>query len=100
MKQTLIHQSSIGHYHGKLAEFEFSDKYPTGGMQVDVKALGLLNDVSFVILPTSAGGYMVEYDYNNNKILVLVSADGDKSEEVAGDTDLSDITIRALFLGI
>jgi hypothetical protein len=80
-------------------EFTFDDSYPSGGEAFTADD-ARLDDIKFVIF-APAGGYVFEFDYENDKIKAFQSVDpadsgGDDTPlvEVAATTDLSSVTTR------
>lgn len=71
------------------------NSYPTGGEAVDL--LGLLGwtRLSMVVIP-SKSGYVFEWDYTNNKIIVYYGDNNNAADgpliEVPNTTDLSLLT--------
>lgn len=79
----------------------FDNSYPTGGEPLTKAELGL-SSVDSVVIP-SVGGYVFNYDYINEKVLVYVEegvAAGGPLLEVANATDLSALTgVRVIARG-
>lgn len=79
----------------------FDASYPTGGEPLTRAQLGL-SQVDDVIIPPK-GGFIFEYDYTNQKVLVYVEeavAAGGPLLEVANATDLSTLTgVRVIAVG-
>jgi hypothetical protein len=88
-----------------VVDLTFDSSYPTGGEAFDVAQLGL-SEVWFAVIDAtapSATSYQFRYDKVNGKIQaywVDTSVDGAALAEVADTTDLSTVTVRALFYGL
>lgn len=84
-------------------QFDFDDKYPTGGESMDISAY-FPNKVLGVLFENK-GGYVFEYDYNNKKVIAYHGNNDGTSDgplvEVGNETDLKTITgVRFIAYGV
>lgn len=82
-----------------IADVALDSSYPTGGEAVTASQFGL-QALQFV-LPSTAAGYMFEFDHTNGKIKAVAptSAAAGAGTEVANTTNLSAVTVRVLAMG-
>ena len=72
-----------------IKDITFDDSYPTGGEGLSATQLGL-EEVYIVLISQKSDGYVVQYDYSNEKLEIYeAGADGAALDEVANTTDLS-----------
>lgn len=97
---TVVDRGAFGDLFSRIVDVALDDSYQGGGYALTSQELGFGTNgvVKLAIVPT-VGGYICEWDYDAQALLVLVSADGDPSVEADDDTDLSDFTARILVLG-
>jgi hypothetical protein len=88
-----------------MGEFTFDDSYPTGGESLLPDSIGL-QDIMFISLTVeaSAGGtkngtILVDYDYNNNKVMAMSAVAATVNTQMANGVDLSAWTVRFVAFG-
>lgn len=85
----------VGNRRFSRGTIAFDSSYPTGGESFTAADIALKN-IDFIDI-TAKGGYVFEFDYTNNKIIVYSGA----LAQVADTTDLSALTgVRFLALGV
>lgn len=88
----------------RVIEYTFDDEYATGGTALTPNEVGLSEIVFVAVSPdaSTVEGYVVQYDYANEKLQVFVEeavAAGGPLVEVANATDLSTFKVRLLIVG-
>lgn len=80
----------------------FDSSYPTGGEAIAATDVKLSSKIEF-LEPSSAGGYLFEYDATNKKIKAyLPTSDATApavAKQVASTTDLSTVTCNFIAFG-
>lgn len=66
---TVQKRFKFGNGYGVVADVQFDNSYPTGGESLTKDSFSL-NNIDFV-LPSTAAGYMFEYDHTNSKLKAL-----------------------------
>lgn len=98
---TIVEQTVFGNHRVVIADLTFDSSYPTNGEAVSLAALGLTS-IQHATL-TNKSGYIAEYDYAADKIIVRYpTASGTAplvASQVANATDLSSLTVRILAIG-
>lgn len=98
---TLLQRVKLGNARMNICTVTFDDSYATGGEAATPEQMGLTVINAVIALPS--GGYICEYDEENEKLLVYYanndgSADG-PLVEVADKTNLSEVTVKVLAIG-
>lgn len=88
---------------GAVFSLEFTEKYATGGVSLTPEMCGL-RSIDLVIAPPQ-DGYVFEYDYKNNLLVVMVADYGEGSPGVLvelanDDSDIIGTEIRCMVVGI
>lgn len=119
-------RSKMGNMYVNVVDVTMSSNYTTGGESLTPAMLGLTR-VEFVI-PSTAGGYMFEYDHPTNKLKVYTPTKAQSTHthtentagaytqnattsgggaitasagaEVAGATNLATVTVRVMAVGM
>jgi hypothetical protein len=77
----------------------FDSSYATGGEALTATTLGL-ESLHFMALSMEKSGYVAQYDYSDEKIVLYeAGADGAILDEVASTTDVSAVAVRILAFG-
>lgn len=83
----------------RIVDVTFDNSYPTNGESFAPSDVGL-HEIDAVIVTGDTGGYVVQYDRANEKLVAYeAGADGAALDEVANTTDLSSVTITAIAIG-
>lgn len=95
----------FGRHKVRLVTVTFDSSYPTGGESFVPADVGLA-EFTFVSASVDADGYVVNYDYTNEKFVVFgVEQDADAAtteplDEEDDTADLSGLVVRVLAIGI
>ena len=82
-----------------IKDITFDDSYPTGGEGLSATQLGL-EEVYIVLISQKSDGYVVQYDYTNEKLEIYeAGADGAALDELGNTADASGIAIRLIAYG-
>ena len=82
-----------------IKDITFDDSYPTGGEGLSATQLGL-EEVYIVLISQKSDGYVVQYDYSNEKLEIYeAGADGAALDELGNTADASGIAIRLIAYG-
>ena len=82
-----------------IKDITFDDSYPTGGEGLSATQLGL-EEVYIVLISQKSDGYVVQYDYTNEKLEIYeAGADGAALDELGDTADASGIGIRLIAYG-
>lgn len=82
-----------------IKDITFDDSYPTGGEGLSATQLGL-EEVYIVLISQKSDGYVVQYDYSNEKLEIYeAGADGAALDELGDTADASGIGIRLIAYG-
>ena len=82
-----------------IKDITFDDSYPTGGESFTATQMGL-EELYIVLISQKSDGYVVQYDYTNEKLEIYeASADGAALDELGNAADASGIAIRIIAYG-
>ena len=82
-----------------IKRVQFDDSYVTNGESLTGTQMGL-ESVHMVLISMEKSGYVAQYDYANEKILLYeAGADGAILDEVGNTTDVSAVYVRVLAYG-
>lgn len=89
----------------RIREVTFDSSYPTGGESFTPADVGLSEFLAVLVSVDSAaaGGHVVQYDYTNKKLMAFVEeavAAGGALVEVANTTNLSNLKVRVVAIGV
>lgn len=91
-------RESWGSQYAVPVTVELDDAYPEGGYPLSRRWLGLVAIDDVIV--TDGGGFDVAYDPEAGTLVVrVVAAEGDPATEVADETDLSGVVVRAIVVG-
>ena len=82
-----------------IKDITFDDSYPTGGESYTATQMGL-EELYIVLISQKSDGYVVQYDYTNEKFEIYeAGADGAALDELGNTADASGIAIRIIAYG-
>ena len=82
-----------------IKRVQFDSSYATNGEALTATTLGL-ESLHIMIISMEKSGYVAQYDYSNEKVLLYeAGADGAILDEVGNTTDVSAVYIRILAFG-
>lgn len=94
-----IRDTLAGQFKVKVVDVTFDDSYATGGEVFGADDAGF-RELLAVVVEQPPEGYVVAYDRANSKFMAFeAGADGAALDEVAGSTDLSAVSFRAVCFG-
>ena len=100
MPQTFLHDfgKTGGHRSERLVQFTGPESYSTGGEALDLGAARLSSAEHVLVLNPSTNGFFVVHDDGNLKVL-QTDGEGGALEEVADESDQSDVVVNAIVVG-
>ena len=91
---TKLRRTVVGNMRLAIYQVTFDNSYPTGGEALTAADLGL-SSIEIMKTDGGDGGYVPQFDYANNKMLMFeAGADGAALDEVTATTDLSSVSFR------
>lgn len=87
----------------RVVQFTTDTDYPTGGYPLAEAALGF--SVIDLVIVGPSGGYVAQYDYVNEKLMILFgdnnnAADGPLIEVAAGADAITGLLFRGIVIGV
>ena len=95
----ILHRGRRGRRHYVVADITFDSSHAAGGEDLTPNMLGFGSKVDIMRCAADVGGYVIQYDYANEKITAYRSAGALGPMDEADTIDLSSVTARCEFEG-